>query len=132
MSGIIANYIFAYGFITDISNQRYFEEADANPDMETVNIKKLWLKFLNEVGWFQSKHGVTPEEQSKLFIFGERILSVENKSFSYMDESPYHNGFYDVQEEVFNAKLKHTDFIDAEAELNNTYASYLFFMNDKL
>lgn len=130
MAGIIANYVFAYGFITDISNQRYFKETTMNSDMETVKIKKPYRKFLNEVGWFC--YDTTPDEQSKLFVFGERILAVEDESFWYMDKNPDHSGFYNIQDDIFSAKLKHDNFIDKEAELNKTKASFLLFMNDKL
>ena len=129
MAGIIANYIFAYGFITDISNPRYFEESTIDSDMENVKIKKPYQKFLNEVGWFQ--YDVTPDEQSKLYVFGERILAVEDKNFWYMDTNPNISGFYNIQNDIFSAKLKYNNFIDAEAEFNNTHASFLFFMNDK-
>ena len=129
MAGIIANYIFAYGFITDISNPRYFEESTMDSDMENVCIKKPYQKYLNEVGWFQ--YDVTQDEQSKLFVFGERVLAVEDKSFWYMDTNPNHSGFYNIQNDIFNARLKYNNFIDAEAKLNNTHASFLFFMNDK-
>ncbi len=129
MAGIIANYVFAYGFTTDISNPRYFEGSTINSDMTTVKIKKRYRKFLNEVGWFC--YDTTPDEQSKLFVFGERILAVEDKSFWYMDKNPDHSGFYNIQDDVFNAKLKHADFIDKEAEANKKKASFLLFMNDK-
>jgi hypothetical protein len=129
MAGIIANYVFAYGFITDISNPRYFEESTIDSDMKTVKIKKRYRKFLNEVGWFC--YDTTPDEQSKLFVFGERILAVEDESFWYMDKNPDHSGFYNIQEDILNANLKYNNFIDAEAKLNNTHASFLFFMNDK-
>jgi len=129
MAGIVANYVFAYGFITDISNPRYFEESTIGSDMATVKIKKPYRKFLNEVGWFH--FDTTPDEQSKLFVFGERILAVEDESFWYMDENQDHSGFYNIQDDVFNAKLKHASFIDQEAELNKTKASFLLFMNDK-
>ena len=129
MAGIIANYVFAYGFITDISNPRYFEESTIDSDMKTLKIKKPYQKFLNEVGWF--RYDTTPDEQSKLFVFGERILAVEDESFWYMDKNPDHSGFYNIQDDVFNANLKYNNFIDVEAKLNNTHASFLFFMNDK-
>ena len=129
MAGIIANYVFAYGFITDISNPRYFEDSTLDSDMKTVKIKKPYQKFLNEVGWFD--YDTTPDEQSKLFVFGERILAVEDESFWYMDKNPDYSGFYNIQDDVFNANLKYNNFIDAEAKLNNTPASFLFFMNDK-
>ena len=129
MAGIIANYVFSYGFITDISNPRYFEESTIDSDMKTVKIKKPYQKFLNEVGWFH--YDATPDEQSKLFVFGERILAVEDESFWYMDKNPDHSGFYNIQDDIFNAKLKHTNIIDKEAELNKTKASFLLFMNDK-
>ena len=130
MAGIIANYVFAYGFITDISNPRYFEESTIDSDMKTVKIKKPYRKFLNEVGWFH--YDTTPDEQSKLFVFGERILAVEDESFWYMDKNPDHSGFYNIQDDILNAKLKHNNFIDAEAGLNKTKASFLLFMNDKI
>jgi hypothetical protein len=129
MAGIIANYVFAYGFITDISNPRYFEESTLDSNMKTVKIKKPYRKFLNEAGWFQ--YDTAPDEQSKLFVFGERILAVEDESFWYMDKNPDHSGFYNIQDDVFNANLKYNNFIDVEAKLNNTQASFLFFMNDK-
>ena len=129
MAGIIANYIFAYGFITDISNPRYFEESTMDSDMENVCIKKPYRKYLNGVGWFQ--YDTTPDEQSKLFVFGERILAVEDKSFWYMDTNPNHSGFYNIQADILNAKIEHADFIDKEAEINKTQASFLLFMNDK-
>jgi hypothetical protein len=129
MAGIIANYVFAYAFITNISNPRYFEESTIGSDMKTVRTKKPYQKFLNEVGWFH--YDTTPDEQSKLFVFGERILAVEDESFWYMDKNPDHSGFYNIQDDIFNAKLKHANFIDKEAELNETKASFLLFMNDK-
>jgi len=129
MAGIIANYVFAYGFITDVLNPRYFEGSTIDSDMKTVKIKKRYRKLLNEVGWFC--YDTTPDEQSKLFVFGERILAVEDESFWYMDKNPDYSGFYNIQDDVFNANLKYNNFIDAEAKLNNTHASFLFFMNDK-
>jgi len=48
-----------------------------------------------------------------------------------VDENPDHSGFYNIQDDVFNANLKYNNFIDAEAKLNNTHASFLLFMNDK-
>ena len=129
MAGIIANYVFMYGFITDIANPRYFEESTIDSDMATVKIKKPYRKFLNEVGCFDDD--TMPDEQSKLFVFGERILAVEDGRFWYMDKNPDHSGFYNIQDDVFNAKLKHNNFIDKEAELNKTKASFLLFMNDK-
>lgn len=130
MAGIIANYVFAYGFITDISNLRYFEESTIDSDMKTVKIKKRYRKFLNEVGWF--RYDTTPDEQSKLFVFGERILAVEDESFWYMDKNPDHSGFYNIQDDIFDAKIEHADFIDKEADVNKTKASFLLFMNDKI
>jgi len=130
MAGIIANYVFAYGFTTDISNLRYFEGSTIDSDMATVKIKKPYRKFLNEVGWFH--YDTTPDEQSKLFVFGERILAVEDKSFWYMDKNPNHSGFYNIQDDVLNAKLNQADFIDKEAKFNKTKASFLLFMNDKI
>ncbi len=74
---------------------------------------------------------MTSKEQSKLYIFGERILAVEDGNLDYASEIDQ-RGFYNVQKDILNAKVKYRDFIDEEAMLNNTTASVLFFMNDGL
>jgi len=136
MAGIVANYIFAYGFVTDISNSRYFKNSDPTFDMETVNVIKRWKRFLNQVGWYLSVNDVSLDEQSKLYVFGERILAVQDGTFCYIDvdivprESQAGDGIYDIKRHVFNAKLKYKKFIESEAKLNDTNASFLFFMND--
>ncbi len=48
-----------------------------------------------------------------------------------MDKNPDYSGFYNIQDDVFKAKLKHANFIDKEAEFNKTKTSFLLFMNDK-
>jgi len=131
MSGIIANYIFAYGFITDITNKRYFKGSTVDSDMETVKIKRSFGFFLNEVGWFTAEYHIEPKEQSKLYVFGERVLANEDNSFFYMDDNPKHSGFYKLDKDIFKAKLKNKDFINNEALINETEPSYLFFLNDK-
>ena len=137
MAGIVGNYIFAYGFLTDIANERYFKDSTLKSDMTKVRIIKEWKPFLNEVGWFRTATDTTPEEQSKLYVFGERILSVEDETFLYLDGSceplgsQSVDGIYDLKRQVFSAKLEYKKTIDREAKANGTEASFLFFMNDK-
>ena len=38
---------------------------------------------------------------------------------------------HDIQEDIFDAKLKYREIIDHEAALNATNPSFLLFMNDK-
>ena len=137
MAGIVANYIFAYGFVTDIRNTRYFRESDPTSDMETVNAIKRWKHFLNEVGWYHSANGVSLDEQSKLYVFGERILAVEDGTFSYISDSfapreiQAEDRIYDLERHVFDAELKYKEVIESEAKLNDTNAGFLFFMHGK-
>lgn len=143
MSGFVGNYIFAYGFIlTDISDSRYFikgsmpeseidledpfsryyDGASPEDDMVCVTIKKKWKKFISGVGWFNDMD-IFPDEQSKIYVFGEHILSCERGSFEF-------SKLYDIRRDVYEAKLKHKGLIDKEAEINCSEAAYLFFMND--
>jgi hypothetical protein len=63
---------------------------------------------------------------------------VEDGTFLYIDcdddpeEDMRRVGLYDIDKTVFKAKLKNKKVIDREAELNDTTASFLFFMNDKV
>jgi hypothetical protein len=131
MAGIVANYIFAYGFVVDISNPRYFKDSTKRSNMETIKIKRPWKKFINEVGWFRAQYEITLEEQSKLFVFGERILATEDKTLWYQKEDSKHKDIYNVEKDILNATLKHADVIDKEAAVNHTKASFVLFMNDK-
>lgn len=129
MAGYIGNYIFAYGFVIKVSNKRYFKGTTLQSDMATVEIEKQWQPFLNEVGCYC--FDVFSEEQSKLYVFGERILAYEDGTFEYYWEGYGYDLAYNIQKDVFNAKLKHRRFINREAKINKTVASFLFFMNDK-
>lgn len=133
MAGIVGNYIFAYGFITDIANSRYFKESTIESDMETVKIKRMWRPFLNEVGWYHAVFGVGKDEQSKLYVFGERIRSVEDGTLVYMDfgnSNAVEPFVYDIEEDIFGAGLGYREIIDHEAARNGTGATFLLFMND--
>lgn len=128
MAGIIGNYVIAYGFVVPVTHPRYF----VNPretDMRKKQKVKQYKHLLNEVGWFAllaEKKG-----QSRLYVLGERILSVEDDTLKYFygDNRPR---FHNVEREVFQHELRDKKLIDSEAAINKTRARYLLFMNDKL
>ena len=131
MAGIIGNYIFAYGFITEISDKRYFKNSTHKSDMAKIKIKEPWKPYLNPVGWYRL---VEPDEQTKLYVFGERIRSVEDNTLVYF--SCYADNFnkkhiYKLNKDVLKMKIKDKEFIDREASLHKDTASILLFMNDK-
>lgn len=128
MAGIIANYVFAYGFIINILNERYFINALSNRNMNNIKIKKRWVPFINEVGWVRYSN---LEEQSQIFIFGERIRSTEDGNLIYFGQ--FNNGgkIYDVTNDILLKKIKNKALIDEEAKFNKTCSSLLLFLNDR-
>lgn len=132
MAGIIANYVFAYGFVVNISNERYFINTLPNRDMNNMKIKKRWIPFINEVGWIRYSD---LEEQSGLFVFGERIRSTEDGNLIYNNQfnSEYNidGKIYDVKKDILLKKIKNKALIDEEAKFNKTFSSILLFLNDR-
>lgn len=127
MAGIVANYVVAYGFVISISNERYFVNAMSNRNMCLVKIKKRWLPFINEVGWTRYS---TIEEQSGLFVFGERIRSTEDGNLVYLGDGNRKARFYDVRKDILKRKIRNKALIDKEARFNGMQASVLLFLND--
>jgi len=128
MAGIVANYVFAYGFIVNILNERYFINALSNRNMNNIKIKKRWVPFINEVGWVRYSN---LEEQSQIFIFGERIRSTEDSNLIYLDEYYGAGEIYDVTNDILLKKIKNKALIDEEAKVNKTFSSILLFLNDR-
>jgi len=132
MAGIIANYVFAYGFVIRISNKRYFTDKSSTRNMNNVRIRKQWIPFINEVGWIRY---CGPEDHSGLFVFGERIRSTEDcnlKYFGQFNDGDVEGKVYDVIDDILLKKISNKELIDAEARLNDTVPSVLLFLNDRL
>jgi len=127
MAGIIANYVFAYGFVINISNERYFVNALSNRNMKNIKIKKRWVPFINEVGWVRYSN---LEEQSQIFIFGERIRSSEDGNLIYFGQFNKDGKIYDVTNDILRKKIINKVLIDEEAKFNKTFSSILLFLND--
>ncbi len=132
MAGIIANYVFAYGFVVNISNERYFINTLSNRNMNNIKIKKRWIPFINEVGWTRYSD---LEEQSGLFVFGERIRSTEDGNLIYNSQfnSEYNvdGKIYDVKKDILLKKIENKVLVDEEAKFNKTFSSILLFLNDR-
>jgi hypothetical protein len=128
MAGIIANYVFAYGFVVNISNDRYFINTLSTRSMNNIKIKKRWIPFINEVGWTRYSD---LEEQSCLFVFGERIRSTEDGNLIYFGEYNIDGKIYDLKKDILLKKIKNKALIDGEAILNKTSSSILLFLNDR-
>jgi len=132
MAGMVANYVFAYGFVINISNERYFINALSNRNMKNIKIKKRWIPFINEVGWVKYSD---LEEQSGLFVFGERIISTEDGNLIYNNQ--FNNKYnvdgkiYDVKKDILLKKIKSKLLINEEAKLNETFPSIFLFLNDR-
>ena len=128
MAGIIANYVFAYGFVVNISNERYFINTLSNRNMNNIKIKNRWIPFINEVGWTRYSY---LEEQSGLFVFGKRIRSTEDGNLIYFSEYNIDGKIYDVKKDILLKKIKNKTLIDEEAKLNKTFSSIFLFLNDR-